>query len=386
MHDGGHPAEQRLVVDLADGEAVVLVVDQGQVGPAAPRRARAGPARGPPRSATRATSVDARMGMLPKPTYTGGVAGVEERLQLGRERAFVGQDPRAGLHDVEVRRGCGHGPRTGSAASHGRSVKTWSRTLSTGGRPIDARWVLSAAPNSAFKLSASRSHSTRLSVSLRRERPARQRERPVVRRRQHDRAVGHVHVRRMPSFSATDRAAAAAGTSPVATTASHPSAAARARRTARRSARPRAGAGLPASVGAAPVTSVAHRLGRPAPAARRPRRAAPRTPRPAARTPAPRRRVPATPPRAPPSARRPRATRTSTTEHALRDSPFPRVPAQAGDSAARPGPCRKPPGALYLNMARGAKLLAFVFCGAPLPCPLPRGGSHAEPLMEENFH
>ena len=35
MHDGGHPAEQCLVVDLADGEAVVPVVDQRQVGPAA---------------------------------------------------------------------------------------------------------------------------------------------------------------------------------------------------------------------------------------------------------------------------------------------------------------------------------------------------------------
>ena len=31
-------------------------------------------------------------------------AGVQERLQLGREWAFVRQDPRAGLHDVEVRR------------------------------------------------------------------------------------------------------------------------------------------------------------------------------------------------------------------------------------------------------------------------------------------
>jgi hypothetical protein len=29
----GHPAEQCLVVDLADGEAVVPVVDQGQVEP-----------------------------------------------------------------------------------------------------------------------------------------------------------------------------------------------------------------------------------------------------------------------------------------------------------------------------------------------------------------
>lgn len=31
-------------------------------------------------------------------------AGARERLQLGREWAFVRQDPRTGLHDVEVRR------------------------------------------------------------------------------------------------------------------------------------------------------------------------------------------------------------------------------------------------------------------------------------------
>lgn len=32
--------------------------------------------------------------------------------------------------------GCCHGPRAGSAASHGWPVKTWSRTLSTGGMVI----------------------------------------------------------------------------------------------------------------------------------------------------------------------------------------------------------------------------------------------------------
>lgn len=86
------------------------------------------------------------------------------------------------------------------------------------------------------------------------------------------------------------------------------------------------------------------------PSARRPASgrspAAPRTPRPVARTPAPPRRVPATPPRVPPAVRRPRAIPTSTTAHALRDSPFPQIPASAGDSAARRGPCRNPPGAL----------------------------------------
>ena len=52
--------------------------------------------------ATRAASSGART--LPKLTYTGWGAGVEKRDQLGRKRSLVGQDPRAGLHDIEVRR------------------------------------------------------------------------------------------------------------------------------------------------------------------------------------------------------------------------------------------------------------------------------------------
>ncbi len=74
-----------------------------------------------------------------------------------------------------------------------------------------------------------------------------------------------------------------------------------------------------------------------APAARRHAPAAPRTPRPAARTPAPPRRVPATAPRVPPAVRRPRATHTSTTPHALRD------PHSAG-SGLRPTILRHDPG------------------------------------------
>ena len=35
VHDGGRPGEQGLMVDFADDEAVVPVVDQSQVGPAA---------------------------------------------------------------------------------------------------------------------------------------------------------------------------------------------------------------------------------------------------------------------------------------------------------------------------------------------------------------
>ena len=56
-------------------------------------------------------------------------------------------------------------PRVGSAACHGWPVKTWSPTSSTGGRLIHARWALSATPNSAFMLWASKSHSTRLSAT-----------------------------------------------------------------------------------------------------------------------------------------------------------------------------------------------------------------------------
>ena len=91
---------------------------------------------------------------------------------------------------------------------------------------------------------------------------------------------------------------------------------------------------------AAPTSATA---GRTAPAARRHPPAAPRTPRPAARTPAPPRRAPATAPPAPPSVRRPRATRTSTTTPACVTPPFPYL---AGDSAPRTGSCRKPPCAL----------------------------------------
>ncbi|WP_449488468.1 hypothetical protein [Streptomyces purpurascens] len=42
--------------------------------------------------------------MLPKPTYTGGVPSLQERHQLGRERTDIGQDPRTGLDDIQVRR------------------------------------------------------------------------------------------------------------------------------------------------------------------------------------------------------------------------------------------------------------------------------------------
>ncbi len=52
-----------------------------------------------------------------------------------------------------------------SVGCHGWSVWMWSRTLSTGGRLIDARWVSSAAPNRSLTSWASGSHSARLSVT-----------------------------------------------------------------------------------------------------------------------------------------------------------------------------------------------------------------------------
>ena len=131
VHDGGHPAEQCLLVDLADGEAVVPVVDQGQVRPAAGDECAA---------ALRADRLDGHPGDVRRGAHGHAAeahvhrwcAGVQERHQLGREQANVGQDPPAGLHDVEIRQLLPR-PQSRSAASHGWSVKTWSRTLSTDG-------------------------------------------------------------------------------------------------------------------------------------------------------------------------------------------------------------------------------------------------------------
>ena len=49
----------------------------------------------------------------------------------------------------------------------------------------------------------------------------------------------------------------------------------------------------------------------------------------------------------PPSVRRPRATRTSTANHAFHDFPLRSVPAPVGEYAERPGSCRKPSGARH---------------------------------------
>jgi len=65
--DGGHPAKQCLLAGLADGEAVVPVVDWRPGRPAEATNARRPCAR-IASMATRAMSSWARM--LPKPTYT----------------------------------------------------------------------------------------------------------------------------------------------------------------------------------------------------------------------------------------------------------------------------------------------------------------------------
>jgi hypothetical protein len=102
VHDDGHPAEQLLLVDLADDEAVVDVVDRGQAGPAAgeedPAALRADRLDGHPGDVLRGVRGHAAEAHVHRRR-----TGVQERLQPVRERTVVGQDPRPGLHDVEVR-------------------------------------------------------------------------------------------------------------------------------------------------------------------------------------------------------------------------------------------------------------------------------------------
>jgi len=70
VHDGGQPAEPLLLVGLADGEAVVPVVDRCEFGPATGDECAV--------AVLRLDRVDAhpgdvlRVAQLPKPTYPGG--------------------------------------------------------------------------------------------------------------------------------------------------------------------------------------------------------------------------------------------------------------------------------------------------------------------------
>ncbi|MYU14108.1 hypothetical protein GTZ78_26305 [Streptomyces sp. SID8361] len=96
----GHPAEQRLMVDLPDGETVVPVVDRGQSCPATGEEHTA---------ALRADRLDGHPGEVGRGVHGHGAeahvhrrfTGVQERLQLIRERTLVQQDPRAGVYEVE---------------------------------------------------------------------------------------------------------------------------------------------------------------------------------------------------------------------------------------------------------------------------------------------
>jgi len=74
-------------------------------------------------------------------------------------------------------------------------------------------------------------------------------------------------------------------------------------------------------------------------------------------------RVPAAAPRVLPAVRCRRASHTSATAHTSRLR-SPQVLPTAGDSAARPGSCRKPPGALYVESGEALALSFFVArCG-----------------------
>ena len=112
--------------------------------------------------ATRATSSGART--LLKLTYSGGAPAFRNASRSSGSGRSSGRN-QAPVCTTSKSGDPGHGPRSGSAASHGRSVKTWSRTLFTAGMPSDARCALSGPRYSASTRSASTSHSTRLSVS-----------------------------------------------------------------------------------------------------------------------------------------------------------------------------------------------------------------------------
>ena len=102
MHDGSHPVEQLLLVDLPDDEAVVLVVHRSQARPAATDEHAAVLRTDRLDDRPRAVLVDGSHAAEPRVHRP--FAGVQERQQLGREWAFVGQDPCTGLHDIEALR------------------------------------------------------------------------------------------------------------------------------------------------------------------------------------------------------------------------------------------------------------------------------------------
>ena len=102
--------------------------------------------------------------MLPKPTYTGGSPESRKAVSSAGSGRSSGRihAPVCTTSSSEV--SC-HGPRIGSVASHGCSVKVNVRTSSTSGKPTEARCALSASPCISLNRLAFSSHSTRLSVT-----------------------------------------------------------------------------------------------------------------------------------------------------------------------------------------------------------------------------
>ena len=135
VHDRGHPAEQRVVVDPADDEAVVRLVDDGEVRPAA-HDDRAAALR-PHRLADHAGEIGRGVhGHAAEAHVHRRWASVEERHQVVRQRRRIGQHPGAGLDDVEVRHplprvedGVGGDPRlTRRRRSRGRCAAAAGRS------------------------------------------------------------------------------------------------------------------------------------------------------------------------------------------------------------------------------------------------------------------
>ena len=148
VHDGGHPAEQGLLVDLADGEAVVPASSTG-ARPAQPR----------PTSGAAALRAD-RLDGHPGDVLRGAHAAEARRTPAAGRRPGTPPDrPGAGARRAgSTRRSARRrdrpvpatGPAPGRPPATGWSPTMKSRTLPTGGRPVDARWALSAGPYSAL--------------------------------------------------------------------------------------------------------------------------------------------------------------------------------------------------------------------------------------------
>jgi hypothetical protein len=192
VHDGGHPAEQRLLADLADGEAVVAVVDQVQIGPAAGEKCTA---------ALRADRFDGHMGDVHGGAQRHAAeahvhrwcAGVQKRHQLGREGSFVRQQPRAGLDDVEVRRflpwpqgRVSREPRVVGEGVVTDVVQRWQADR----RPV----AVERRPKQRVRVPGVQVPHHPVADLVRREQPARMLWRRVVRRRQVGRVVARVYV------------------------------------------------------------------------------------------------------------------------------------------------------------------------------------------------